>query len=172
MRCKKIQRLLPLLAGSELPGSQASTVESHLDRCPLCQEEYGKYVHLVRQTRKWLEEDRLEWEEGEWQKAVRNAFAGELPKRISMVPWPFPRAWAFALMAGALLLITTLVVRPPFVEKIGLQPRYVDVTKMDALEEPEGEDQQEVVSMTMVSRETGLKIVWFFNKNFDLEEKK
>ncbi len=172
MRCRKIQRLLPLLAGSELPESQVSTVESHLNRCPLCQEEYEKYVLLVQETRKWLAEDRLEWEEGEWQKAVRKALTGELPKQTSMVPWPFPKAWAFALMAGALLLITTLVVRPPVVEKIGLQPRYMDMAKMDSLEESEGEDQQEVVSMTMVSRETGLKIVWFFNKNFDLEETK
>jgi len=164
--------LLPLLAGSELPESKVSTVESHLDRCPLCQEEYEKYVLLVHETRKWLAEDRVEWEEREWQAAVRNALTGELPKQTSMVPWPFPKAWAFALMAGALLLIATLVIRPPFVEKIGLKPRYMDVAEIDAIEESEGKEQQEVISMTMVSRETGLKIVWFFNKNFDLEEKK
>jgi hypothetical protein len=31
------------------------------------------------------------------------------------------------------------------------------------------ESKQEVVSMTIVSQETGLKIVWFLNKNFELE---
>jgi len=29
---------------------------------------------------------------------------------------------------------------------------------------------QEVVEMTLVSRETGLKVKWFLNKNFNLEE--
>ncbi|MDH4217477.1 MAG: hypothetical protein OEY18_02290 [Candidatus Aminicenantes bacterium] len=172
MRCKKIRHFLPLLAGSELPESKVSTVESHLDRCPLCQEEYEKYVLLVQETRKWLAEDRMDWKEREWQEAVQNAVTGELPRRTSLVPWPFPKTWAFALMAGAMLLITILVVRPPFVEKIGLKPRYLDVAKMEAVEASEGKEQQEVISMTMVSKETGLKIVWFFNKNFDLEERK
>jgi hypothetical protein len=33
------------------------------------------------------------------------------------------------------------------------------------------ESQQEIITMTLVSHETGLKIVWFFNKNFNLEVK-
>jgi len=31
---------------------------------------------------------------------------------------------------------------------------------------------QDIISMRMVSRDTGLKIIWVFNKNFELEEKK
>jgi hypothetical protein len=172
MRCRKMRHFLPLLAGSELPESKVSTVESHLDRCPLCQEEYEKYVLLVQETRKWLAEDRMDWKEREWKEAVQNAVTGELPRRTPLVPWSFPKTWAFALMAGAMLLITILVVRPPFVEKIGIKPRYMDVAKMETVEASEGKEQQEVISMTMVSKETGLRIVWFFNKNFDLEERK
>jgi hypothetical protein len=29
---------------------------------------------------------------------------------------------------------------------------------------------QDIVTMTIVSKETGTKIVWFFDKNFQLEE--
>ena len=68
MKCKKIQQLLPLLAGSELPESQIPSVKSHLEGCALCQEEYEKYAFLVGQTRKWLAEDKVEWGEKECDK--------------------------------------------------------------------------------------------------------
>jgi hypothetical protein len=171
MRCKKVQRLIPLVAGDEITGSKASMIRSHLHRCPLCREEYEKYVLLVQKTRNWFVEDRVDWEEREWQQTLKKIMSEKGTRRPSIVPWPFPKGWAFALMAGAVLLITALVVRPPFVEKIGLRPRHVDDAKVEALKAVEEGEQQEVVSMTMVSKETGLKIVWFFNKNFDLEEK-
>lgn len=161
MKCQKIQRLLPLLAGSELPESQISSVKAHLEGCSQCQKEYEKYTLLVANTRKWLAEDKVGWEEQEWRQAIRSVVNQGSKKRTSLVPWPFPRAWAYALMAGVMLLLTTLIVRPPFVKQIGLTPKYRDVA---------GIEKQEVVSMTMVSKETGLKIVWFFNKNFNLEE--
>ena len=161
MKCHKIRRLLPLLAGSELPESQIPLVRAHMEECLRCQQDYEKYTLLVGQTRGWLEEAKIGWKEQEWQQTIRSVVAQGSKKRISLVPWPFPRAWAYALMAGVMLLLTTLVVQPPFVKQIGLTPKYVDA--------PEREE-QEVVSMTMVSKETGLKIVWLFNKNFNLEE--
>jgi hypothetical protein len=128
----------------------------------MCQEEYEKYAFLVGQTRKWLSEDKVKWGEKEWRQTVQSAVNQGIMRKTSLVPWPFPKAWAYALMAGVMLLLTILVVRPPFVKQTDLTPRYMDVA---------GTEKQEVVSMTMVSRETGLKIVWFFNKNFNLEEK-
>lgn len=161
MKCVKIRRLLPLLAGAELPESQAPQVEGHLRRCQECRKEYEKYVFLVGQTRKWLAEERMKWDEQEWRRAVQTVLNRETKKKAPLVPWPFPKAWAYALMAGVMLLLTVLLVLPPLVEKSGLAPGYRDVTEVE---------KQEVVSMTMVSKETGLKIVWFLNKNFDLEE--
>jgi len=171
MKCKRVQRLIPLIAGDEITGSKASMIRSHLHRCPLCRGEYEKYVLLVQRTRRWLTEDRLGWEEREWQQTLKKIMSEKEARRPSIIPWPFPKGWAFALMAGAVLLITALIVRPPFVEKIGLKPRYTDDARVETLKANEEGEQQEVVSMTMVSKETGLKIVWFFNKNFDLEEK-
>jgi hypothetical protein len=170
MRCEKIRQLLPLLAGSELPESQIPKVQSHLNRCSRCREEYEKYAFLVDETRKWLAEEKIDWEEKEWQQTVQSAVSSDLPKRTSLTPWPFPRAWAYAFMAGVMLLLTTLVVRPPFVKQLGLTPRYVDVIGMEERETQGKWGKQDVVSMTMVSQESGLKIVWFLNKNFNLEE--
>lgn len=163
MKCHKIRRMLPLLAGSELPESQIPQVRSHLEGCDHCREEYEKYAFLVSQTREWLAEDRVEWEEKDWQQTIRSVVNQASSRRTFLVPWPFSRAWAYALMAGVMLLITTLIVRPPFIKQIGFSTGFVEEARME---------KQEVVSMTMVSNETGLKIVWFFNKNFDLEENK
>jgi hypothetical protein len=60
-------------------------------------------------------------------------------------------------MAVCAVVLTLFVVRPSFIE--------------EGTGSGEGMlAQQEVISMTMVSQETGLKIVWFFNKNFELKE--
>lgn len=171
MRCKRVLRLLPLMAGNEITGRKALKIRTHLHRCSLCHREYEKYILLVQKTRKWFAEDRLDWEEREWHQILRDVVREKKTKWYSMVPWPFPKTWAFVLMAGAVLLITVFVVRPPLVEKIGLVPRYEESTRVEGLSAAEEGGQQEVVSMTMVSKETGLKIVWFFNKNFELEEK-
>jgi len=161
MKCHKIGRLLPLLAGSELPESQIPPVRAHLDKCSRCQEEYEKYVFIVGQTRDWFTENKVGWTEQEWQQAVRSVAKHVAQRKTALLPWPFPKIWAYALMAGVMLVLTTLIVQPPFVKQLGLTPTYTDVAEME---------EQEVVSMTMVSEETGLKIVWFFNKNFNLEE--
>jgi predicted anti-sigma-YlaC factor YlaD len=172
MKCHKIQRLLPLLAGSELPERDIPGVKSHLEGCPRCQAEYEEFARLVRETRKWLEGEKVEWGEKEWQETVRAVVKEGSFRRKHLELWPFRKGWAYALMAGMMLLVTTLVVRPPFVKHIGLTPRYPDVAGMEALSGSRGQIEQEMVSMTMVSKETGLQIVWIFNKNFDLEEKK
>ena len=161
MKCQKIKRLIPLLAGSELPESKISSVKAHLEECSVCQKEFQEYSLLVDQTRKWLAEDKIKWEDREWQETVQSVVSQGSRRKRALVPWPFPKAWAYAFMAGVMLLVTILVVKPPYVEQVGFTPKYEEVSGME---------KQEVVSMTMVSKETGLKIVWFFNKNFDLEE--
>ncbi len=172
MKCRKIRRLLPLLAGSELPEKDIPVVRSHLEGCRLCQAEYEKFVRLVQETRKWFEEAKVEWEEKDWQKTVQTAIKKGSYRRIPLELWPFRKGWAYALMAGVMLMVSALVIRPPFVKHIGLTPRYPDVAGMEMLTGSGAQTEQEMVSMTMVSKETGLQIVWIFNKNFDLEEKK
>jgi hypothetical protein len=169
MKCQKIKRMLPLLAGDELPESQIAKVKGHLRGCLRCQEEYEKYVFLVHQTRKWLGEDRVGWDEQEWRRTVQTVLEQEAEKKNALAPWPFSRAWAYTLMAGVLLLLTTLVFRPPLVKHFGLTPESMDAARMEE-KLGDGRGEQEIVSMTMVSEETGLKIVWFLNKNFNLEE--
>jgi len=135
----------------------------HLKSCSRCQDEYNSYIQSLGKTKEWLAKERREWEEKEWQQAVRNAIR-EKPLKVSpLVPWPFRKVWAYAVMAVLVIGLTFFLVRPSFIKE-GVGPG----TDALAKEKPE----QDIISMTMVSKETGLKIVWFFNKNFELEEKK
>ena len=165
MNCKKVQRLLPLMLGSEMPQSKIQALKVHLGKCPRCQHEYNSYIQSFEKMKEWLSEGKRDWDETEWQQAVQNAIR-EKPHEVSpFVPWPFRKAWAYALMAVFTVVLTFLIIWPSFIkEEPGLGPGTGELA--------EGEVQQDVISMTMVSKETGLKIVWFFNKNFELEEKK
>jgi hypothetical protein len=61
--------------------------------------------------------------------------------------------WALASGFAALLLLAVLVIR---ITNTGFKP--------EGAAPAAGPD---VISVTMVSQETGLQVVWFFNKNFD-----
>jgi predicted anti-sigma-YlaC factor YlaD len=165
MNCKKVQRLLPLMVGSEIPQSRIQALRAHLKKCPKCQHEYNSYIQSFEKMKEWLTKDKLNWEESEWQQTVRNATREKSPEVSSLVPWPFRKTWAYALMAVFTVVLSFLIIRPSFIkEESGGGLQIEALTK----ETPK----QDVISMTMVSKETGLKIVWFFNKNFELEEKK
>ncbi|UCC39190.1 MAG: zf-HC2 domain-containing protein [Candidatus Aminicenantes bacterium] len=163
MNCKKARYLLPLMIGAELPQSKIQAMKAHLKKCARCQHEYDSYAVFHNKIKEWLAKDKKEWEEIEWQKVVRNAIREKPPEVLPLVPWPFRKAWAYALMAVFVIGLTFFLVKPSFIKE-GMGPG----TEVLAKEKSE----QDVISMTMVSKETGLKIVWFFNKNFELEEKK
>jgi predicted anti-sigma-YlaC factor YlaD len=165
MNCKKVQRLLPLMVGSEIPRSKIQALRAHLKKCPKCQDEYNSYIQSSEKIREWLAKDKLDWEETEWQQTVRNAIREKSPAVSSLVPWPFRKTWAYALIAVFTVVLSFLIIRPSIIkEESGRRPGTEVLAKKKA--------KQEVISMTMVSKETGLKIVWFFNKNFELEDKK
>lgn len=162
MNCKKVRRLLPLLVGSELSPSRKSALESHLQGCPKCQSEYHAYVLSMKKTQEWLAAERKDWEDSEWKRAVRKAVEEEKePEGVSpFTPWPFKKVWAFALMALLAAGLTLVVLKPGLIKEKGRGTRMLE------------ESQQEIVTMTFVSQETGLKITWLFNKNFAIKEEK
>lgn len=163
MNCKKVKRLLPLMAGSEVYRSKVQSIEAHLKSCSRCQDEYNSYVQSLEKTKEWLAKDRKAWEESEWQQIVGNAIIEKSPKVSPLIPWPFRKAWAYAVMAVFVIGLTFFLIRPSFIKE-GVGPETEVLTKEIS--------KQDIISMTMVSKETGLKIVWFFNKNFELEERK
>lgn len=162
MKCKKVKRLLSLYAGNDLSLSMASAVKSHLSSCPECQREYKVYIQSMQEIKGWLKSERIDWDEAEWQQSVKRAAAGKITKKKTLAPWRFKPAWALGFMMVISIVISIFWLRPSlFRERSGLQPDAALIKQTSP---------QEVVEMTLVSRETGFKIKWFLNKNFNLEE--
>lgn len=159
MKCRKVTHLIPLLAGSDLPAKTIAKVQNHLQYCRSCQKEYTEYQGIIQQTREWLAQERKDWEEAEWKKTVQAAIEKADEKRSWLVPWPFKRGWAFVLMTASAILLSLLVLHPSLVKD-----KMRGIVSVSAVE-----SRPEIVSMQLVSKETGLKISWFFHKDLKLE---
>jgi hypothetical protein len=159
MKCRKVIDLIPLFAGSDLPPKTRAKIKPHLQNCRSCQQEYTEYQSILQQTREWLILERKDWEEPEWKKTVQAAIEKGETKRSWLVPWPFKKGWAVVLMASSAILLSLFVFHPSLVkDKMG---RIPSISAVDS--------QPEIFSLKLVSKETGLKISWFFNKDLKLE---
>ncbi len=159
MKCRKVTRFIPLFAGSDFPAETIAKVRHHLQDCRSCQQEYTEYQSILQQTREWLTQERKDWEEAEWKKTVHAAIEKANEKRSWLAPWPFKRGWAFVLMTASAILLSLLVLHPSLVKD---KMRGIATVSADPF-------QTEIVSMQLVSKETGLKINWFFHKDLKLE---
>ncbi|MGA2532199.1 MAG: zf-HC2 domain-containing protein [Candidatus Aminicenantales bacterium] len=152
MTCAKVKKSLPLLAGDDIPARRARRLLAHVDGCPLCRKELDEYRATLVRVKAAAREDRVEdWSDPEWKGLLARITAGKMEKR-SPAPGFRPR-WAMAsgLAAVILLAVLTLVFRNSIFRPDGTAPA----------------PGPEVVSVTMVSQETGLQVVWFLNKNFE-----
>ena len=173
MNCKKVQRWLPLMAGGDLSASKAEAVKAHLAECPECQREYDALILSLEKMKEWLEADRKDWENAEWQQAVRKAAGEKTPSLSPLAPWPFKKGWAYAMMGVLAVALTVIFVIKPFhVGETALDSEMLARTQAQLLGSAFEGSPQEVVRMTMVLPESGQKIVWFFDKNFELEDTK
>lgn len=165
MKCKKVQGLLPLLVSSDLQTKESEKIKTHLKSCPRCKSEYESYLLTFKKTREWLDKNRIDWQEKEWKSMVEKAVQREESVPAFRLRWQQKKAWAYMVIAGAAVIISLFVLRFSFFKSKLTVEKKVEKSASTTL-------QQESVSLTMVSRETGLKIVWFFNKNFELKEEK
>jgi len=161
MKCKKIQNLLPLYIKNDLPKKKAARIKSHLNECPLCQEEYKKYKNSLVETKKWIQSETLEWEEKEWRNILNRALRNKNLKNKIFVPLSFKPVWTVALMLVLAVGLSIFVANPSLIK----------TEKSAALtSDLKWEDSQKQVEFTLVSLEKDLKIKWIFNKDFQLEE--
>jgi hypothetical protein len=161
------------MAGSEIPESKILSLKAHLEKCAECRQEYDSYKLSLEKAKEWLAEDRRDWEENDWQLALRRAIKDKEPIVVPPIRWSFKKAWVYSLLGVlAIALTLLLIIRPSIVQKeMGLGSEKFSKEQAQLFKNSPEESEQEVVSMTLVSKETGLKIVWFLNKNFELEVK-
>ena len=171
MNCRKVKRQLSLYIGEDLSSRRQQAIEGHLRSCEACQNEHSHYLRAVAQTRQWLQQQEIRWDESAWKQAATGAVPREVDPGRALRPWPFKPAVAYALMIFLAAGLTLLVVRPAFVpsEIPGEILQTAGITDPGSLSRT-GPGSQDVVAMTLVSRETGLKVQWFLNRNFNLKE--
>lgn len=171
MNCRRVKRQLSLYVGEDLPLHRQQAIEEHLRSCIACQNEHSHYLRAVGQTRQWLQRQEIHWDESAWKQAVSGAVPREKDPGKALRPWPFKPAAAYALMIFLATGLTLLVVRPTFVpsEIPGDTQQTAGITDPGIFSRI-SPSSQDVVAMTLVSRETGLKVQWFLNRNFNLEE--
>jgi hypothetical protein len=174
VNCKKLRRLLPLMVGYDIPSSKISAMKRHIERCQACQREYYSYLKSTKKIGELLLQDRIDWEDKEWQRIVQKAVKEEKQTTTSLAPWPFHKAWAYALIA---ILVTALsfffILNSSFLkEKLSAEYQTIPETQKKIFKIHPETHEQDVISMTIISKESGLKIVWFLNKHYKLEVQK
>ncbi len=168
MTCRKMRQLMPLAAGDDLRPRRARAFRAHIAACPACREELQAHRAALAALRTAADgENAPDWTEAEWRVLMARAAGQAGPGRAGEEPPARPaiRArWAAASAAGALvgLAALALLLRGPIPGPSGRTAAGVQAggTVLAA-------GGQDVLSMTMVSQETGLQIVWFFDKDFD-----
>ena len=171
MNCKRVRKYLPLYINSELSLKKEKKVQTHLGYCVDCQKEYEAYDRSLKTAKEWLEDSVVTWKDEDWKRIVIKALRETSESSSGFEPWPFKKRWAFALMGAVMVVLVFFITRPLFLDiehfsgQATLEERHSQHGKGAVVESP-----QDVVSMTMVSKETGLKVVWVLNKNFNLEE--
>lgn len=160
MRCKRIQKRLPLFAGGDLTGKKQDQTRRHLMNCHQCKEEYNLFRMSQAGARGGMRPQRISWDEGIWKGFIEKAVKS--PGLRPMFAYPKARLLKIpvaALLVPAIFLgIFLLVIRPDAgTSRFSNQHLNLGVG-------------QKSVAITFLSRKTGVKIKWFLNKNFNLEE--
>ncbi|MBE3125696.1 MAG: zf-HC2 domain-containing protein [Acidobacteria bacterium] len=152
MTCRKAKKLIPLYAGDDLRPRLMTAVRAHVDACPSCRKELGEYEQALTRLKEAAKAESVpDWSEGEW-RALAARFKPAAPEKQKPAFLARPR-WAAASVLGAFLGLAVL----SLVFKDGnLGPRGTSPA-----------DEPSVVSLTLVSQETGLQVVWFLDKNFE-----
>ena len=152
MTCRKAKKLNPLYAGGDLRPRLMEALRAHVGSCPACLEDLAQYREALALLKTAAEAERVpDWTEDEWQ-ALAAGFKPEDqgPNRPGFLARP---RWAAALALGAFLGLAVLTML--FRDGTGGRP------ELAAAAEPS------VVSLTLVSQETGLQVVWFLDRNFE-----
>jgi len=152
MTCRKAKKLMPLYAGDDLRPRLIAAVRAHVDSCPSCRKELAEYRESLSRLKAAAKAENVpDWSEDEWRAlAARFKPAAPATRRPAFLARPH---WAAASVLGVFL---GLVVLTMLFKDGNLEQRETSAT-----------GELSVVSLTLVSQETGLQVVWFLDKNFE-----
>jgi anti-sigma factor RsiW len=164
MTCRTIRKLIPLAAGDDLRPRLAAAVRAHIAGCPGCRSELEAFRAALAAIRAEARATgAAEWTDAEWRAAMSRVAAaarGESRERGRATAPSLRTRWAAAAALGALLGLAVMGVlfKGPAVSRGGPEGLAL------AAGTPKEQDR---MSITLVSPESGLQVVWFLDKNFE-----
>jgi anti-sigma factor RsiW len=167
MTCRKVRRFISLAAGDDLEPRRAAAFRAHLAACPACRAELEAFrADLAELKAAARAEGVAGWTEAEWKATMARMRAeanGTVPSPAREAGPAFAPRWAAASAIGIVLglVVMGVLFRGP-------SPRP-DTKASAGGSGPvaAGSGEQDRLTMTLVSPETGLQIVWILDKNFD-----
>ncbi len=166
MTCPKVRKLIPLAAGDDLRPRPAAAVRAHVAACPACREELESFRAALAGIRSVAKAEGVaDWTESEWRSIMARAAAkvqatGQAPGRVARPA--FQPRWAAASVIGACLglAVMGMLFRGP-------SPRPDTAAGTAGTIIAAGPSTQDKLTMTIVSPDTGLQVVWILDRNFD-----
>ena len=127
----------------------------------------GRYRPLLENLRAIARSEERDWEEVDWRRALRRATAGgpgePRPRRTPRPVW----VWAYATAVVILLGAAAVTTRSFFHAAGPALLARADPAGGGASAGPVRQDQ---LAVTLVSAESGLRVHWYFDKEFDWKE--
>jgi len=170
MNCKRTAKYLALYVGDELSRRRSGRVSAHLKACSACRREAGGLAATLGAAKALARaEEVTDWSEREWNVLMRHIASARIERKkiLAGVSWKPVLAGAMALLliASGTFFVVLKKSPTPGVVQIALRTPSQILTA-PAQPPIRGDDK----SKTIVSKETDLKIIWFYNKNFQGED--
>jgi anti-sigma factor RsiW len=168
MTCRKVRKLIPLATGDDLRPRPKRAAERHIDACPGCRREYEAFRAALAEIKAAAKaQDDSGWSEAEWSTVMARVAAaaegaGKVSRGVARPAFSPRLAAASALGAILSLVVLGLLFRGP-------TPQPGRAPSDSALVIASDKTRQDKVSITLVSPETGLQVVWFLDRNFDYQ---
>jgi hypothetical protein len=164
MNCRRMKKTIPLVSGDGLSAKKGQRIRAHLDRCPGCGQEAREFEAALKAAKNLAAADLPEdWSDAEWRKMMAAIASEKVGRRKVFVAIP-----SKPVLAGGLALVLVAAGTFFLLKKPANEPGRP--RSPSALASPSQVRPEEPSSVTIVSKETGLKIMWFFNKDLDLEK--
>ncbi len=165
MNCRKTQKWLPLYSGGDLPARKSRKMDAHIQDCRTCRRELLAFQKSLEAACNLIRDASVPGGPAAWDRALARAQELTSGGRALL---SFKPVWTYAAMAALAAVLTFLVIKPlPDLETYSLS-KIPAASGSGSIES--SASRQDVISMTLISKETGLKVQWFLNRNFSLKE--